>query len=171
MKKSSDKRGMRAQYTSVLVIILISISGSLVLNVDRGMMIANVLIGLFVWGKMTLAMMFTQGWKVFNRKTVLGIPRLLFTFYVILGTILVLMALTNMNMAEFPSAQINIYSFLITASGALISTLVAWYCGINDWMAKGSEYDARVQFLAKGYSQDVVEEKISQLKEHDLIPS
>ncbi|USN94882.1 MAG: hypothetical protein H6791_00430 [Candidatus Nomurabacteria bacterium] len=170
MEKS--KKGSRAMSTAAIFAIIISVVGSLILRVNTENMVMDVLLGLFVFGKFAMTMMFTQGWKVFNHKTILGMPRLLFVFYIIVGTLLVSIFVTSRQFGpDLASSAKNILGFVISASAGLIGTLYMWYAGVNEWMAGGSEYDARMQFKSKGDSDEVTEEKVIKLKNLGVIPS
>ncbi len=164
------KKGTRAEIISALLVLVISIVGAISLKVDTSMIVITPLLGLLFFGKFIMAMMFSQGWKIFNRKTVAGMPRPIFVFYVIIITILCCMIITNNEMGPgFDSSQRNVLSFIIAASAGVIASLFAWYCGINEWMASGSEYDARILFRDKGDSPEIIEEKIEKLKKLNLI--
>lgn len=169
MKSTSSSKGSRTLAISAILIVIVAIIGSLVLKTGNEMMCWNIGISMFVYAKLVMVMMFSQGWKALGRKTTAGMPRLMFAFYVILGSLVALLFINNINMTEFPSAQIKIYSVGIAMSASLIGTFIAWYCGVNEWMAKGSEYDARVEFQAKGYSKETIEEKIDKLKQYEII--
>ena len=166
----NSKKGSRAIIFALVCSVITSIMGSLYLGLDTMMLLMNLGISAFVVGKFSMAMMFTQGWKVFNRKTILGMPMLLFLFYLIVGGLLIsLFTVNNQIDSSFDSAQRNIFGFVISASVGVISTFIAWYSGINAWMAQGSEYDARAEFTKKGFSKQLIEEKIGQLREYGLL--
>jgi len=176
MEKS--KKGFRAMSTAATFAIIVSIIGSLILRVDTANTVVDVLLGLFVYAKFSMAMMYTQGWKVFNNKStskpikaILGMPRLLFVFYIIIGTLLASLFVTSIHFGpDLASSEKNILGFVISASAGLIGTLYMWYAGVNEWMAGGSEYDARMQFKGKGDSDAVIEEKVTELRNLGIIP-
>lgn len=170
MEKS--KKGSRAMSTAAIFAIIVSVLGSLILRVNTVNLIMDVLVGLFLFGKFAMTMMCNTGWKVFNRKTILGMPRLLFVFYIIVGTLLISIFVTSRQFGpDLASSAKNIFGFAISASAGLIGTLYMWYAGVNEWMAGGSEYDARVQFKSKGDSDEIIEKKIIKLKNLGVIPA
>jgi len=167
MEKS--RKGIRAIIVTIALAIVCSVIASVKLDAVVGP-VGNIMIVLFIYAKFTMAMMFTQGWKVFNRKAILGMPRILFAFYLILTTLLVLMFVTSKQLGpDFASSARNILGLIITASAALLGTFCMWYMGVDEWMAAGSEYDARVQFKKKGDSDEVIEEKVIELKNLGII--
>ena len=170
MEKS--KKGTRAMIICAILMIVVSLASSLILKVGLAMLVVNIFFGMFAYTKLSMGMMFTQGWKVFNHKTIAGMPHVLFIFYIIIGTILVSLFVTSQQMGpDFASAEKNILSLVISLSAGVLGTLFAWYCGVNSWMAGGSEYDARIELRDKGYSSEVIEEKITKLKNLNVIPS
>lgn len=170
LKSKIAKKGSNLMIRACVATILISFMSSWYLSLDEMMWAINMFVGLFVVGKMGMSMMFTQGWKVFKSKTILGMPRLLFGMYVILAILLVALITTSIQMpSEFESAERNILGFAISAIGGLISTFIAWYLGINMWMATGSEYDARLQFEKKGLSNQEIESAIVELTTKGII--
>ena len=166
---NSSKAGLRALSVSAIMVFATSVIGSIVCKVGIDLILLNGFLSFFFWGKFILGMMYCQGWKVFNWKAVAGMPRPLFIFYVIVATILVSMgyAITK---ADLGADQKNLVSFLITAGAGVTGSYIAWYAGINRWMAHGSKYDAIMEFKAKGYSKDVIDHKVTQLENAGVIP-
>lgn len=172
MKKSVEKKGIHAIIVTAIIAISCSVIASIYLKSDMIGPVGSTMIVLFIYAKFTLAMFYTQGWKVFSRKTILGMPRILFVFYIILGILLVSMYITSRQLVDqgfSDSSAKNILGLIIPASAALIGTFCMWYAGFGEWMGTGSEYDARTQFKAKGYSDELIEQKVVELKNLGII--
>ena len=165
----SSKAGVRAQTVSAIMVVAMSVIGSIICRVDIDLIFLSAILSLFFWGKFIMAMMYCQGWKVFNWKTIGGMPRNLFIFYVVIATILGLMGYTILN-GDLGADQKNLVSFLITAVVGVTGSYIAWFAGINKWMADGSKYDAIMEFKDKGYSKDVINQKITKLENAGVIP-
>ncbi len=165
-----SKKGIRAIIVTAIFAIICSIIGVTFIKPDFIGPIGSTMIVSFIYAKIIMAMVFTQGWKVFNRKTILGMPVILFTFYILLGAILFSLYVTTKYAGpDLANSVKNILSLVITASSALIGTFCAWHIGVREWMAAGSEYDARMQFKNKGYTDPVIEQKITELKNLNII--
>lgn len=169
---SPSQRGSKVMYAIAAILVVASLSFSAIMKADGSFYyILMPLMALFFFGKLVIGMMFCQGWRVFNRRMVMGLPIGLFVFYVIIASLLICMTVVNIQMDYYPDAQKNIYIFLFNAYAGVSGSLVAWFMGIKEWMASGSEYDARMEFKSKGYTQEVIEQNISALKKIGLIPS
>jgi hypothetical protein len=170
--KNVSQNGSRAMYTTMILLVICSLVFSAVVNANGTFYyIVMPIMACFFFGKFALAMMFCQGWKIFNRKMVLGLPVGLFIFYIIVIALLTSMAVVNQGMSDFPGAQKNLNVFIFNASIGVLGSLIAWFAGIKNWMAGGSEYDARMEFKNKGNSEQEIEGKIAELKNFGLIPS
>lgn len=169
MDSSKSGSGVRAQTVSASIVFAMSVISSLLLRVDTFLVIVNSILGLFFWGKFIMAMMYCQGWKVFNWKTTGGMPRNLFIFYVVVATILGLMGYTILT-GDLGADQKNLVSFLITATTGMTGSYIAWFTGINKWMADGSKYDAIMEFKNNGDSKDVINQKIAKLENTGVVP-
>ena len=172
---TNSEKGTRAMIISAICASTIALVASRnIFPVDTGMIAINVITCLFAYFKMVGGMMFLQGWKVFNRKAVLGMPLFLFIYYIVLGSLLFGLLVTSFEISRSSdfdtSTYLNLITLTISLSVGVIGSLVAWYCGIDHWMAGGSEYDARVEYAQKGYSQDLIKLKITQLREAGIIP-
>lgn len=170
---TASQKGTRATIGSAFFATLVALMVSLYLKVEIDMLVANMIITLFAFFSLVSGMMYTQGWKVFNHKTVVGIPTILFVFYIVLGLIVGMLFVAGSLLSDdfSPSSQLNVFSVATAMGSGVFGSMIAWYTGINKWMALGSEYDARMQFKSKGYSPEIIEEKINALKEKQLISS
>jgi hypothetical protein len=161
-----SKKASRLMLGTGIVATLLSVVGSIYLKVDLIVLAMCAVAGLLVFGKFALCQMFSQGWKLFQRKTILGMPVVLFIFYVVVFALLAMIEMTIRYSGEaFDATARNIQSFVGSAGINLIGTIVMWYAGVNDWMANGSEYDARMEFQKKGYSSSETEKRILLLRD------
>lgn len=170
--KNVSSNGSRAMYTTIILLVICSLVFSAVVDANGSFYyVVMPIMACFFFGKFALTMMFCQGWKIFNRKMVLGLPVVLFIFYTVVIALLICMTVLNQGMSDFPEAQKNINVFIFNASIGVLGSLIAWFAGIKNWMAGGSEYDARMEFKNKGNSEQEIEEKIVKLKNLGLFPS
>jgi hypothetical protein len=151
-------------------VIILSALTPLLFGVDKAIIGWDIGIAVFAFAKIAMAMMFTQGWKVFGRKAIFGMPRLLFIIYVILGTLLFAMFMTTREFnADFHSSQMNFFSLIVSMTISVGATFIMWYAGVGEWMGVGSEYEARVQFKNKGYSEQEIESSVKLLRANGVI--
>ena len=170
--KNVSQNGSRVMYTTMILLVVCSLVFSAVVNANGAFYyVVMPVMACFFFGKFALAMMFCQGWKLFNRKMVLGLPTGLLLYYIIIAVILISMLIANQGMSDFPADQKNLNVFIFNASIGVLGSLIAWFADIKNWMAGGSEYDARIELKSKGNSEQEIEEKIIKLKNYGLIPS
>ncbi len=167
---TNSKKGTRAMIIlAICASIIAFVISRNVFRVETGIIAINIGACLFAYFKMVGGMLFTQGWKVFNREIILGMPLVLFIYYIVLGIILWKLFMITSEMVhstdtDFTISSLNILTLTISLSVGVLGSFVAWYCGIDDWMAGGSEYDARVELKSKRYSEEAIETKIAELR-------
>ena len=167
--KNASSKGSRVIYATMILLVACSLIFSAIIRAN-GLFYYVVMpvMACFFFGKFVMAMMFCQGWKVFNRKMILGLPVTLLVFYSIIFILLSGMVFANQGV-DFSDTQKNINVFTFNAFMGVSGSLIAWFIGIKNWMAGGSEYDARIEFKRKKYSPEILEEKIIALREAGLI--
>lgn len=167
-----ETRGIRAIIVTAVLAAAYSAFALQSLDSDAVGPLGGIMIVLFIYAKFGLAMFFTMGWKVFNRKTFFGMPRLLFVFYTAFAIILIsgyVMSERLVARGFSESSARNMLAFLIPASAGILGTFCMWYMGFGEWMGKGNEYDSRVKFKSRGDSDETIEQKIAELKGLDII--
>ncbi len=170
MTQQISKKGTRAMTIAFIMVIILSAVIPLFFGADKGIIGWDIGLAIFAFAKITLGIMYTQGWKVFKHKAVLGMPRLLFIIYVVLGTLLFAMFMTTREFgSDLHSSQTNFFSLILSLSISVSATIIMWYAGVGEWMGIGSEYDARVQFQKKGYSQEEIENSVKMLRLNGII--
>ena len=160
------KRGTRAFLISGVCVTAIVFVGTLVIGINDAMIFfANIMIALSVFGTLALVMTGFQGWKTFGRRTIYGLPRLLFVFYAIVFSLAGMLFIFSIQM----DPQKNVMSLSLAFMTGLIGSLFAWYFGVNEWVASRREDDARLEFKKRGYTPEKIEWRIKRLKELKVI--
>lgn len=169
-KLQTRPKGFNLLVAASIVSIIGALVTSLYLKLDVMMIIIVCCITLFVLTKFAMAMMYTQGWKTFQRRAILGMPVVLFVLYCIVTILIVTLLLINTQQPlKYASSEANILAIGSSALLALLSTFIAWYAGINQWMATGSEYEARMEFKHKGFSDEEIEQRIVTLRNQKIL--
>ncbi len=124
--------------------------------------------GFFLFGKVAWAYSFLQGYGVGLKK---GAVITVTVIMVIIGALIGSITYSGYQIIkDMPSAGANTMQLSLTMASAYIVVILYWIFYARKAYFYGSEYEARCELkYQKGYPDDIVEEKISELRELGII--
>jgi uncharacterized membrane protein len=158
------------------LLILGSVTTGILIEVPTIIVVMTTLFSLLVIAKSQISFFYMSGHGVGlipkSKFSILGLPKMLTISYIIFIVLTFLMVvLSYFGEWNFPGTQTNfeyLSTFLLIA---VILSLLSWRFNIYYLTWYGDEYQARVYFKNKGFSQQKIEEYIDRLKEKGVLSS
>lgn len=127
-------------------------------------------VGWFVYGKLVLAMSFTQGYGVKGMRTIIGMPVGLAMFVILIGTIVTLLLMTAYQPTTLSAATIaNIRTIGWSAAVGVGTAVFSWYSYGRQAYFHESEYNIRAECRDNGDSPDVTEATVARHRANGVI--
>lgn len=130
-----------------------------------------VTLGWFVYGKLAIAMSFTQGYGVKKGvMTVLGIPLVLFTFMAVIVCLVIgfLMLIYEPSTLQ-PETSANLRAFGWSAASGAATAICHWYLHARREYFYESEYNIRAQCQERGDGPKAIEEMIADCRKRGIV--
>lgn len=143
---------------------------SLCFQMDVMSIMIFVAVGWFCYGKLVLAMSFTQGYGVKGTKTVVGMPVLIAVFIAAISSLIALMLTITYSSTGLSAGTIaNLRAFDWSAASGVAVAICHWYSYGRRVYYHESEYSIRVQCAERGDSPEAAQATVALLREHGIV--
>ncbi len=129
-----------------------------------------VTLGWFCYGKLVLAMSFTQGYGVKQVRTILGMPLVIAAFVVAIATVIGLLLTSTYQPSELqPGTIANLRMVGWSAASGVATAIGHWYFYARRAYFYQSEYNIRVECADRGDSPEVTKATVVRYRSDGIV--